>query len=239
MKVKAVLFDMFDTLVIIEGGEAFYTPSLRKLHEFLTMNGVNVSFEDFHKTYFQIRDELYSESRESLEEPHFNLRISQTLQKLGYNFDAEDIVIKGATEAFSEKFMEYVSLDPNTPQVLEKLHGKYKLGLISNLAIPECARRLLEKFKLKNYFDTIIISGEINRRKPSAEIFQRALKNLGVKASEAIFVGDMPSLDIVGPKRVGMKAVLIQRRPISNMAGIKPDKTIKCLTELIPILEDC
>ncbi|HDD69700.1 MAG TPA: HAD family hydrolase [Candidatus Bathyarchaeota archaeon] len=239
MRIKAVLFDLFDTLVIIEGGGAHYAPSLRKLHEFLRENGVNVPFEDFHKIYFQVRDKFYSESRESLEEPHFNLRISQTLQKLGYNFNAEDPVIKGATQAFSEKFMEYISLDPDAPQVLEKLRGKYKLGLISNLAIPECAWKLLEKFNLKNFFNTIIISGEINRRKPSAEIFQKALKNLGVKASEALFVGDMPDLDIAGPKKVGMKAILIQRRPANNKMEIKPDKTIKRLTELLPILKDC
>jgi len=91
------------------------------------------------------------------------------------------------------------------------LHGKFKLGLISNLAIPECVWKRLEKFDLKHFFNTIIISGEINRRKPSAEIFQRALKNLGVEASEALFVGDMPGLDVMGSKRVGMKAIIILR----------------------------
>jgi putative hydrolase of the HAD superfamily len=239
MKIKAVLFDLFDTLILIEGGEAFYTPSLKMLHESLVKNGLKISFEDFHKAYFRIRDKLYSESRESLEEPHFNIRISQTLQELGYELDAEDPVVKVATEAFSEKFMQYVRLDPDALQILEKLHGKYKLGLISNLAIPECVWKLLEKFDLKHFFNTIIISGEINRRKPSAEIFQRALKNLGVKASEALFVGDMPGLDVMGSKRVGMKAILIQRRPLNNRIETKPDKTIKRLIELLHIVKDC
>jgi len=48
----------------------------------------------------------------------------------------------------------------------------------------------------------------------------------------------MPDLDVVGPKKVGMKAVLIQRRPLNNKVKTKPYKTIKRLTGLLSILED-
>jgi hypothetical protein len=47
MQVEAVLFDLFDTLLLMEGGDAFYLPSLHRLHEFLIENHVRVSFEDF------------------------------------------------------------------------------------------------------------------------------------------------------------------------------------------------
>jgi FMN phosphatase YigB (HAD superfamily) len=90
MMVKAVLFDLFDTLLLIRDGEAFYTPSLKKLHEFLVNNGVNVDFEDFRRVYFEVRDNLYAEASKNFEEPHFNVRVSLTLQKLGYNFEVGD-----------------------------------------------------------------------------------------------------------------------------------------------------
>jgi len=239
MQVEAVLFDLFDTLLLLESQEAYYPPSLRKLYEFLVENGVNVPFEDFSKVYFEVRDKFYSESRESLEEPHFNVRVSQTLHRFGYDFDVSDPVVVGATMAFAEEFMRYVSLDKDALDVLEKLHGKYKLGLISNFAIPECGWKLLDKFGLKRFFDVAVISGEINQRKPSPEIFQRALKALGVKASMAIFVGDMLDLDVMGPKKVGMKTVLINRRPMEENADAKPDKVITRLSELLAVLEDC
>ena len=234
-----MLFDLFDTLLLLESQETYYPPSLRKLHEFLVENGVNVPFEDFSKVYFEVRDKFYSESRESLEEPHFNVRVSQTLHRFGYDFDVSDPVVVGATMAFAEEFMRYVSLDKDALDVLEKLHGKYKLGLISNFAIPECGWKLLDKFGLKRFFDVAVISGEINQRKPSPEIFQRALKALGVKASMAIFVGDMLDLDVMGPKKVGMKTVLINRRPVEENADAKPDKVITRLSELLAVLEDC
>jgi len=239
MEVEAVLFDLFDTLLLLESQDAYYEPSLRKLYEFLVKNGVNVPFEDFSRVYFEVRDEFYSESRKSLEEPHFNVRVSQTLNRFDYDFDVSDQVVVGATMAFADEFMRYVSLDEDALDVLEKLHGKYKLGLVSNFAIPECGWKLLDKFGLKRFFDVIVISGEVNQRKPSSEIFQRALKALGVKASRAVFVGDMLDLDVMGPKKVGMKTVFIKRRPLKHDVDVKPDYVIKGLNELLAVLADC
>ena len=236
MQVEAVLFDLFDTLLLLESDEVFYPPSLRKLHEFLVKNGIEVLFEDLRRVYFEVREKLYSETQKSLEEPHFNVRVSQTLQRLGYNFDASDPIVVGATMAFADEFMHYVSLDTDTLYVLQKLQEKYKLGLISNLGIPECGWKLLEKFDLKEFFDVVIISAEVNRRKPSPEIFEKALKTLGVEASKAVFVGDMLNLDVMGPKSVGMKAILIKRRPVKENTSVKPDRVINRLIELLEIL---
>ncbi len=234
-----MLFDLFDTLLLLEPAEVYYEPSLRKLHEFLVEDGIKVAFEDFSRVYFEIRDRFYSESRQSLEEPHFNVRIVQTLQNLGFNLDVSNPIVSRATMAFADEFMRYVNVDDQAISVLQNLCGKYKLGLISNLGIPECGRQLLDRFGLSKFFDLIVISGEVNQRKPSPKIFQRALDASNVHPSKAVFVGDMLDLDTIGPKNVGMKNVLIERRPIENHVEVKPDKVIKSLTELLNILEDC
>jgi putative hydrolase of the HAD superfamily len=251
MQIKAVLFDLFDTLVLIEGGETFYTPSLRRLHEFLVKNGINVSFEDFAQIYFEVRDNVYAEAAKRLEEPHFNLRVSKTLQRLGYAYDVSNAVVVGATLAFADEFMRYLHLDEDTIDVLRKLHEKYKLGLVSNFAIPECVQKLLKKFSLDGFFDAVVISGAINRRKPNPEIFERALRTLGVQASETLFVGDTLNVDVQGAKNVGMKAILIERKtavrdspdspvwkPPTEETTIQPDEVIKSLKDLLPLLQD-
>jgi HAD superfamily hydrolase (TIGR01549 family) len=245
LQVEAVLFDLFDTLLLIKGGEAFYTPCLKRLHEFLTKKGADVPFEEFRKVYFEVRDALYAEANKNLEEPHFNIRVWQTLQKLGYNYNVSEPIIAEATESFAQEFTRYVSLDGDAVSTLQRLHGKYKLGIISNFAIPECVWKLLEKFNLKRFFDIVVISAEVNKRKPSPEIFQRALKGLNVASSEAVFVGDTPSMDVEGAKRAGMKAILVLRRTSAADTSkparivIKPDKVIRSLKELPKIVEDC
>lgn len=239
MRVEAVLFDLFDTLLLLEPAEVYYEPCLRRLHESLVKNGIEVAFEDFSRVYFEVRDKYYSESRQSLEEPHFNVRVAQTLQKLGFNLDVSNPIVSRATGAFADEFMRYVSIDDDAISVLQKLCGKYKLGLVSNFDIPECGRQLLDRFGLSKFFDLTVISGEVNQRKPSPKIFERALDALNVHPSKAVFIGDMLDLDIIGPKKVGMKTILIERRPMRDHAEVKPDEVVKSLTELLNILDDC
>jgi putative hydrolase of the HAD superfamily len=250
MQVEAVLFDLFNTLVLLENDDAFYMPSLKRVHDHLVRNEIHVSFEDFVRVYFEVRDKLYEETSKNLEDPHFNIRVSRTLQKLGYSLEASHPIVIEATGAFCEEFIRYMRPDNEARYVLKKLYGKYKLGIVSNLSIPECVPRLLQKFGLNRFFDAIVISGAINKRKPSPEIYQKALKTLGVNAEKAIFVGDTPGIDIRGAKAVGLIAVLIERAPppesslslsyeLSDASEkIPPDMVIKSLRELLNFLQD-
>src|SRR5208283_654342 len=197
---------------------------------------INVSFETFQKAYIKTRDELYVKADENLEEPHFNIRVSETLKSLGYNHDASSPIVAAATVEFCDEFMNFVYLDENTEKLVRTLHGKYKLGIISNFAIPECVDKLLKTHNLDKLFDAIVVSGAVNKRKPSPEIFERALKALGVSASETVFVGDTLDADIEGAKAVGMKAIYIERRT-EKAEHVHPDQTIKSLSELPMVLE--
>lgn len=239
MQIKAVLFDMFDTLMLIEKNHAFYNPSLKRAHKFLVKNGIKVRFTDFRNAYIKARDALYVEADANLEEPHFNARISNALGLLGFSVDARSGIVAGATNAFCEGFMEYLRIDEHTVEVLRKLQAKYKLGIVSNFAIPECVVKLLETHGLDKFFDVVVVSGAVNKRKPSPEIFQQALEKLGVDTSETVFVGDTVDADIKGAKDTGMKTIFIERRTQKEAEQICPDQTIKSLSELATALERC
>ena len=236
MPIKAVLFDMFDTLMMIRKNHEFYSPSLLRMYKYLNRNGVNASFDTFQKEYIKTRDELYVKADENLEEPHFNIRVSETLKSLGYNYDISSHIVMAASAEFCDEFMTFVYLDENTEKLVRTLHGKYKLGIISNFAIPECVHELLKTHDLDKLFDAVVVSGAVNKRKPSPEIFEHTLKALGVSASETVFVGDTLDADIEGAKAVGMKAVYIQRR-IEKTVEVHPDQTIMSLSELPMMLE--
>lgn len=238
MPVKAVLFDMFDTLVIIEKNHAFYSPSLKRAHRFLVTNGVDLRFNVFRDAYIKARDALYAEADAKLEEPHFNCRISNALESLGY-LDVKHEVIVGTTNEFCEEFMKYVRIDEHTKSALEKLHGKYKLGIVSNFAIPECVDKLLTKHGLEAFFDVVVVSGAVNKRKPSPEIFERALEKLCVNAEDTVFVGDTVDADVIGAKTAGMKAVFIERRVQEDAEQACPNQTIKSLSELSEAIKNC
>ena len=67
---------------------------------------------------------------------------------------------------------------PQAITVLESVQAKYKTGLISNLTFSESAWDLLKINNLKNLFDFIIVSGDVNMRKPDPKIFKIALDEL-------------------------------------------------------------
>jgi len=239
MPIKAVLFDMFDTLMLIEKDHAFYNPSLKRAHRSLVKNSVDVQFSVFRDAYIKARDALYVEADALLEEPHFNLRNAKALESLGYCFDANSKVVAAATNAFCEGFLKYVRIDDHAKSALGKLHGKYKLGIVSNFAIPECVDKLLKKHGLDKLFDVVVVSAAVNKRKPSPEIFQKALETIGVSAENAVFVGDTADADIIGAKAAGMKTIFIERRAQQEAEQACPNQTIKSLSELLEALKNC
>jgi len=233
VEIQAVLFDLFDTLLLIKKDKDLYALCLMKLHEFLVSKGIRVSFDAFKHAYFEVVDGLYAEVKESLEEPHFDVRVSRVLQRIGYDFDVSNPMVAEGTRIFAHEFMQYVHLDDEALGVLEKLRGKYKLGLISNFAIPECVWTLLDKFGLTEFFDVILISAEINKRKPSPEVFKKALKTLNVDASRAVFVGDSPNVDIKGAKNAGIRAILVKKQAIERITDLKPNRIMSILRGML------
>ncbi len=239
MPVKAVLFDMFDTLMMIEKDHAFYNPAVKSMHQYIVKSGVPVTFTEFREAYIKARDLIYEAADPNMEEPHFNVRVQNALCNLGFVEEAKTGIVQGATAAFCGQFMKYVRIDDHAAPVLKELHCKYSLGLVSNFAIPECVEQLLEREQISQLFKVIIISGAVNRRKPNPEIFRQALQKMQIVPSEAVFVGDTVDADVKGPKEVGMKTVYIDRRPQKELEQNQPDYTIKSLSELPSVLTKC
>ncbi|HSV49162.1 MAG TPA: HAD family hydrolase [Candidatus Acidoferrales bacterium] len=236
MPIKAVLFDMFDTLMLIEKDHEFYTPSIRRMYHYLSAQGIDVPFERFEQTYIIERNKIFAKADACFEEPHFNVRVAATLQALGHNYDVSNPVVATATAEFCEEFMKYVRIDADTKPTLTALQKRYRLGMVSNFAIPECVLKLLHDGGIDKLFDVIVISGAVNKRKPNQEIFTCALEKMDLKPEEAVFVGDTIDADIEGAKAAGMKAIYIERRTQKASEKFVPDQTIKRLSELPSIL---
>ncbi len=101
------------------------------------------------------------------------------------------------------------SLAASTHALLEALRARgLKLALVSNTVSPQwLVEPVLERQGLVDRLDAIALSSEVGKRKPHPAIFERALDELGVDATEALFVGDRVEADVLGASRVGMKTV--------------------------------
>jgi hypothetical protein len=75
--VQAVVLDLFNTLVLLNGDESAYKVCYRKLYDALVQNQIIVPFEEFMHVYFDERDKLLFEASKDLSEPHFNTARAQ------------------------------------------------------------------------------------------------------------------------------------------------------------------
>jgi 2-haloalkanoic acid dehalogenase type II len=100
----------------------------------------------------------------------------------------------------------------HTFQVLKELRERgYKLAMITNTYELTFAK-LRDERRLDDYFDVIMPSYEVGVIKPNPKIFELTLQKLGVKASEAVMVGDNLRDDVQAAESVGMRGILIDRR---------------------------
>ena len=58
---------------------------------------------------------------------------------------------------------------------------------------------------------TVITSARAGYRKPHPAIYRRAIEASGVQPSDVLFVGDSREADVEGPRRMGMRGVLLDR----------------------------
>jgi HAD superfamily hydrolase (TIGR01509 family) len=84
------------------------------------------------------------------------------------------------------------------------------LGVVSNS--DGRVEEALQAAGLRGYFDVVIDSAVLGVEKPDPRIFQAALTALGVRPHEALYVGDLYEVDIVGARAAGMRAVLLGTR---------------------------
>jgi FMN phosphatase YigB (HAD superfamily) len=106
-------------------------------------------------------------------------------------------------------FCEVISLPENLPSLLNIFSLHYCLGIVSNYPDPVPILRTLKKFKLLQYFKSVIVSGEVGYVKPHAAPFKRALQELNLHPEETLYIGDNWYTDILGASKLGMATAYI------------------------------
>lgn len=97
---------------------------------------------------------------------------------------------------------------PELPRALDRLReAGLRTAIVSNSEgkLPDVFRRV----GLGDAFELIVDSHLEGVRKPDPEIFRRALSRLGVAPERAVYLGDIPGVDVVGAKAAGLSAVLV------------------------------
>lgn len=121
-------------------------------------------------------------------------------------------------------------------EMLQALYGSFHLYLATN-GTASVQKSRLKSAEIEPFFEQIFISEELGCNKPETAFFERCFAAIpDFKKEEAVMVGDSLTSDILGGIRAGIRTVWFNKDLNESSGEIRPDHTIKALSELPGLL---
>jgi 2-haloacid dehalogenase len=176
------------------------------LREALQANGYNGFPEDTFLLYHRINDALWKLfeqggiSQEELRTERFRRLLDALPLPITLDRQPDPHIIG---DQYIDSLSEKGYLLPHARYGLQMLSSKVPLVLLSN-GIASVQRRRIACSGIADYFQDILISGEVGISKPDPAIFDLAIKALECAPDQILCVGDSPSSDIRGGSSAGL-----------------------------------
>jgi len=218
MKYKAIIFDLFGTLV-----EDIIDPPYTDLVVHIA-SVLSVPADDFRQMW---SDTVYARHTGGFQSVEAN--IVHICKKLGKRLEDNDIKLAARIR------QDYDRRVMNTPrsgavEVLSRLkHWGQKIGLISNCT-PD-APLIWPCTPFASLFDVVVFSCSVGMIKPDHQIYKLTVDRLGVKSKDCLYVGNGSSGELCGAYEVGMYPILITPGMNEEFLCVSPDEGDALLAE--------
>jgi putative hydrolase of the HAD superfamily len=238
----ALFFDLGNTLMYFAGewSQVFSQANIELMNQLKT-DGIDIDEKAFFEEFGRRIHEYHNE-RESGHIEHTTSTILKTLlAEYGYP-DFPEIATRRALKAMYSVSQDCWHPDPDALPTLQTLKERgFRLGLISNAADDQDVQTLVDKARLRPYFDRILSSASAGIRKPHPRIFYMVLDEWEIEPSRAAMIGDTLSADIQGANNAGLFSIWMTKYSNSpdnpHIDTIQPDATISTLRDLPELLE--
>lgn len=126
---------------------------------------------------------------------------------------------------------------PFANDVLSNVRARgLKTGLITNGAA-ETQRPKIKMLALEDFFDEIIICGELGVQKPDSAPFREMARRLALPESALLFVGDDPIRDVNGARNAGYTPVEVLTARCKVPEAVPAEYRIGSVAELPKLLD--
>lgn len=246
MTFSAILFDLFDTLVLfdrnrlpevqIDGTNVRSTAG--HLLPILAPHAPGVDLPRFFEALSWSWQEAERLRAADYREIRAHERFGLLFRRLGIDPSGIPVaVLEGLLQTHARCLSQAAEFPPDHRELLLNLSRRYRLGIVSNFDYAPVAQWILDRERVTDFFQAVVVSADVGWRKPKPAIFEAALSRLGVGPREALFVGDRADIDVLGAKAVGMAAAWVNPNGEPIPPGIPaPDYELKALADLGPIL---
>jgi len=228
---QAVICDMFDTLVnfrwdrlplvSFDGGEVRSTGPL--VYGAVRATCPEVSLPDFCRAFIEGSREAEAIRTETQREVTADARFRMVLRRLRiFDGSVSNSILQAGIAEQMRQLRSAMEFPEENRGALEALRSKYRMAVLSNFDYGPTVEAALAEFGIHDLFEVIVVSADVGWRKPHAEIFRETLRRMGLGAHQAIFVGDTPESDVLGPQGVSMDTIWIDRGTAALPPGAAP-----------------
>lgn len=103
----------------------------------------------------------------------------------------------------------------------------YRIGVVSNAE--GRVERDLTSAGFGGLFETVVDSHHVGVEKPDPAIFRIALERMSATPESAVFLGDVPAIDVAGARAAGITPLLLDRFGLYEAPGVP---TLRALEDL-------
>lgn len=183
---------------------------------------------------------FYSASALLFEQGVRHTIFNQALDQLGYSYDPALIT---AMVAHYRSHSPTISLPHDARWFLQWVRSRCYTALITD-GYSVAQRRKIDALGLHNTFDHIVVCDELGREcwKPSRVPFDDVIRCARTHSSRAIYIGDNPGKDVLGPANAGWSAILLRRKGGEHerepIGCLRPTAVVESLHEAVSVVVD-
>ncbi|MFQ5792701.1 MAG: HAD family hydrolase [Acidobacteriota bacterium] len=216
---KAILFDLHGTVAFVGS-----RPEDEEISALLLDRGYEVSPQQLKAAWSYVSFIDYPKHGYG----NWHSWVSQVLRRIGPKVDRETLE---ATVELLES--QPYRLYPETAKAIQKAKERgFKTAIVTTIA----------RFKFENAIDPIarhldlVMTGyEAGCDKSNPRMYRKVLEVLGVRGEDAVMIGDDLKIDVLLPKRLGMRAVLLDREGKMRSESRHADALAHTLDEAVDI----
>jgi len=196
VSIEAVLFDLHGSLGYVEN-----PLKEDEIPECLTSKGYEVSPQSLWAARMFVSFIDYPKYGYS----SWSSYLSRILWRLGIKIDKE--TLQEAVTLLEQR--EVYKLYPDAAEAVAKAEeAEFKTAVVTTIA-HFMFQKAIEP--IKKHLDFIMTGFEAGVDKSNPTMYKKVLQILQVSPDQAVMIGDNPSIDVLLPKRLGMKAILLDR----------------------------
>ena len=201
--VKAVIFDLDDTLYAYEPLNIVATERVREL----TCRELGITAKQFDEAYEFGKSETKRQLGDVAASHNRILYCQKALEYLGVKPIPLSLRMY---ETYWGTILEKMRLRNGAREFLDQMREQGIIVMICTNLTAHIQHRKIEALGIAEDITYLVTSEEAGQEKPAPELFNLCLEKLGLPAEEVCFIGDGPEKDVKGAKAVGMQATMFE-----------------------------